>query len=134
MLRRPPRSTLTDTRFPYTTLFRSPDPSSLHTPSSWRHGCRRCAPCTPSGTAAQARLTDTTGINGGADTAPRRRRIQPPEAQIGTGRVFRASRPALRFAPPHIRRGQARTLHPPLSIAILPVPAPNRPPRDESTP
>src|SRR3546814_17970086 len=32
MLRRPPRSTRTDTLFPYTTLFRS---SRL----SWRHGC-----------------------------------------------------------------------------------------------
>src|SRR3546814_13355263 len=27
MIRRPPRSTRTDTLFPYTTLFRSPDPS-----------------------------------------------------------------------------------------------------------
>src|SRR3546814_20238884 len=27
MIRRPPRSTLTDTRFPYTTLFRSPAPT-----------------------------------------------------------------------------------------------------------
>jgi len=35
-----------------------PDPSSLHTPSSWRRGCRRCAPHTSIGTAAQARLTD----------------------------------------------------------------------------
>src|SRR3546814_2591685 len=29
MIRRPPRSTRTDTLFPYTTLFRSP----------WKHGC-----------------------------------------------------------------------------------------------
>src|SRR3546814_8503940 len=29
MIRRPPRSTRTDTRFPYTTLFRSSDPISL---------------------------------------------------------------------------------------------------------
>src|SRR3546814_17767325 len=65
---------------------KAPDPSNLHPPSSWRHGCRRCAPCTPSGTAAQARLTDTTGINGGADTDTRRRRIQHPEAQIRTER------------------------------------------------
>src|SRR3546814_11637004 len=28
MIRRPPRSTRTDTLFPYTTLFRSPDPGS----------------------------------------------------------------------------------------------------------
>src|SRR3546814_4668225 len=30
MLRRPPRSTRTDTLFPYTTLFRSFDPGALH--------------------------------------------------------------------------------------------------------
>src|SRR3546814_20141435 len=37
MIRRPPRSTLTDTLFPYTTLFRSPE-------SEWRRGrnCRAC--------------------------------------------------------------------------------------------
>src|SRR3546814_6280491 len=29
MIRRPPRSTRTDTRFPYTTLFRSPDPHTV---------------------------------------------------------------------------------------------------------
>src|SRR3546814_9938871 len=29
MIRRPPRSTRTDTLFPYTTLFRSPDPAGL---------------------------------------------------------------------------------------------------------
>src|SRR3546814_5872514 len=34
MIRRPPRSTLTDTLFPYTTLFRSPGPRSF----------RRCQP------------------------------------------------------------------------------------------
>src|SRR3546814_6585800 len=43
MLRRPPRSTLTDTRFPYTTLFRSehvnqntPDVTLQNAPSFWR--------------------------------------------------------------------------------------------------
>src|SRR3546814_1881867 len=30
MIRRPPRSTLTDTLFPYTTLFRSPHPRIAH--------------------------------------------------------------------------------------------------------
>src|SRR3546814_2484603 len=39
MIRRPPRSTRTDTRFPYTTLFRSPgsknhDPAFFHVPDS----------------------------------------------------------------------------------------------------
>src|SRR3546814_6608856 len=34
MIRRPPRSTLTDTLFPYTTLFRSPRPVRRTRPSS----------------------------------------------------------------------------------------------------
>src|SRR3546814_12135627 len=56
MIRRPPRSTLTDTRFPYTTLFLSND--SQHAlcgwrggsrgergrPSWWRGACRACEP------------------------------------------------------------------------------------------
>src|SRR3546814_4780343 len=33
MIRRPPRSTRTDTLFPYTTLFRSPDPAAGHFPA-----------------------------------------------------------------------------------------------------
>src|SRR3546814_6738348 len=45
MIRRPPRSTRTDTLFPYTTLFRSPTPSTL-----WPH------PSTP--VAAFSRLGD----------------------------------------------------------------------------
>src|SRR3546814_11171381 len=32
MLRRPPRSSRTDTLFPYTTLFRSADPDAAHVP------------------------------------------------------------------------------------------------------
>src|SRR3546814_5542844 len=40
MIRRPPRSTRTDTLFPYTTLFRSPD----HHLRPWRH-----VPARPSG-------------------------------------------------------------------------------------
>src|SRR3546814_4890750 len=34
MLRRPPRSTRTDTRFPYTTLFRSPGPPTSPPPTA----------------------------------------------------------------------------------------------------
>src|SRR3546814_19725394 len=37
MIRRPPRSTRTDTLFPYTTLFRSTDPSTTSfSPFTWR--------------------------------------------------------------------------------------------------
>src|SRR3546814_19927508 len=35
-IRRPPRSTRTDTRFPYTTLFRSPDPQALSNKASFK--------------------------------------------------------------------------------------------------
>src|SRR3546814_8947800 len=44
MLRRPPRSTRTDTLFPYTTLFRSHNPGNgpAH-PSADRNGARLCA-------------------------------------------------------------------------------------------
>src|SRR3546814_15053012 len=45
MIRRPPRSTRTDTLFPYTTLFRSE--SALDAGIAYPHGCRsgRCGAC-----------------------------------------------------------------------------------------
>src|SRR3546814_9628872 len=44
MIRRPPRSTRTDTRFPYTTLFRSADAPPLR-----HHGCTQGSrPCSSS--------------------------------------------------------------------------------------
>src|SRR3546814_3226206 len=50
-IRRPPRSTRTDTLFPYTTLFRSP----------WSSLCRRAGQCAQSGAAFKAAsLTGTT--------------------------------------------------------------------------
>src|SRR3546814_10552547 len=52
MIRRPPRSTRTDTLFPYTTLFRSgpvpPPPAGGRTSPRRRTGARRC-PATSSG-------------------------------------------------------------------------------------
>src|SRR3546814_14871395 len=54
MIRRPPRSTRTDTLFPYTTLFRSPPGalsldigSDLHKIPQFRHGDGRRAKATP---------------------------------------------------------------------------------------
>src|SRR3546814_4668027 len=41
MIRRPPRSTRTDTLFPYTTLFRSHHQGRDHTPSAPRVGAQR---------------------------------------------------------------------------------------------
>src|SRR3546814_4544792 len=49
MIRRPPRSTRTDTLFPYTTLFRSgrvsPAPSLLGLPPGDPRGINRCCRC-----------------------------------------------------------------------------------------
>src|SRR3546814_4868430 len=42
MIRRPPRSTRTDTLFPYTTLFRSPR-TSARTARTWARTTARCA-------------------------------------------------------------------------------------------
>src|SRR3546814_3684063 len=43
MIRRPPRSTRTDTLFPYTTLFRSPGPASCPAPAGGRSTARNRA-------------------------------------------------------------------------------------------
>src|SRR3546814_10914527 len=45
MIRQPPRSTRTDTLFPYTTLFRSIQPSSRHTPSELPRTSTRARCC-----------------------------------------------------------------------------------------
>src|SRR3546814_11504949 len=50
MIRRPPRSTRTDTLFPYTTLFRSPAPADSRAPPD-----RRPRPHDPTGCSAVAR-------------------------------------------------------------------------------
>src|SRR3546814_3404679 len=60
MIRRPPRSTRTDTLFPYTTLFRSPAPS-LRAPARNgcpRRGCARSCAREPPATRAPATLAD----------------------------------------------------------------------------
>src|SRR3546814_12208331 len=50
MIRRPPRSTRTDTLFPYTTLFRSPEENDC-SPQAGKapcgHGCRCCRQIRP---------------------------------------------------------------------------------------
>src|SRR3546814_4026298 len=55
MIRRPPRSTRTDTLFPYTTLFRSDDP--FRYPS---RSCRRSAPRRHDPTASPCRSEEHT--------------------------------------------------------------------------
>src|SRR3546814_19202692 len=55
MIRRPPRPTRTDTLFPYTTLFRSPDAARKVTKVTLRPRCSAfpCVSCTP-GTAGRS--------------------------------------------------------------------------------
>src|SRR3546814_1999035 len=70
MIRRPPRSTRTDTLFPYTTLFRSPDTLSAGSGGSHRSGC--------------------DGLHH-ADVAPQRRR--GPGGRQQAGAALRRDRP-----------------------------------------
>src|SRR3546814_11944955 len=60
MIRRPPRSTRTDTLFPYTTLFRSPEDVSFEIPGNPldRHPTWKNVDCPKCGKAAR-RETDT---------------------------------------------------------------------------
>src|SRR3546814_12805246 len=67
MIRRPPRSTRTDTLFPYTTLFRSPPerangvyPSSSSTNRSRRDSWAVSAPLLPILASSSGRVTSTT--------------------------------------------------------------------------
>src|SRR3546814_17268322 len=62
MIRRPPRSTRTDTLFPYTTLFRSPWPRPC---LNWGASSRRCTSCDTSTTdrSADGSCFSSTGRN-----------------------------------------------------------------------
>src|SRR3546814_2617716 len=68
MIRRPPRSTRTDTLFPYTTLFRSHVFSSSRTPGRCRARERRLAPARRGGARAapprRAHRADRAGQHG----------------------------------------------------------------------
>src|SRR3546814_12211473 len=57
MIRRPPRSTRTDTLFPYTTLFRSQYANACGAFAVSRHGC---APAIPWATRGEARSEEHT--------------------------------------------------------------------------
>src|SRR3546814_7368641 len=85
MLRRPPRSTRTDTLFPYTTLFRSPSPWSIRPDRGpTRRRYRRCRrEFRSSRRTCLLRLhsrPNRQGPNsrGGASTASRRWRLREP--------------------------------------------------------
>src|SRR3546814_3862569 len=97
MIRRPPRSTRTDTRFPYTTLFRSAldvDPAAEAQAGHTRTAAAR-------GAAADERAADRDGRHPDARAPHQRQRRRegaggarsaPPAA--GTGRGDRATRAA----------------------------------------
>src|SRR3546814_9555125 len=72
MLRRPPRSPRTDTLFPYTTLFRSPDPAGSDRPRRDRpRNRRRAARARPLG--VDPPFGRPTGIEAMSRTAARSR-------------------------------------------------------------
>src|SRR3546814_4801596 len=62
MIRRPPRSTRTDTLFPYTTLFRSPSRATGQATRSSRSSSprRRCRTSTPPSTSSPSRSEEHT--------------------------------------------------------------------------
>src|SRR3546814_4518142 len=73
MIRRPPRSTRTDTLFPYTTLFRSPTGSSplsarWHSTSrrlsleSIRSSAAACAACSPNGARSEEHTSELQSL------------------------------------------------------------------------
>src|SRR3546814_2274889 len=79
MIRRPPRSTRTDTLFPYTTLFRSPDLRCCH------------AACLRGVTFVQSLYTRLHRPGRGGRNAPFRRSCKRPVWQTCTcGRVLRS--------------------------------------------
>src|SRR3546814_18848108 len=107
MIRRPPRSTRTDTLFPYTTLFRS---------SQFRRYV------VPEGTVQRQRLEGSGGAAGlGGHVAPRRQALPRPQVgdrlrpdvrtELQHGRQ-RAGRPPARLrpgrVPPALRRHELR--------------------------
>src|SRR3546814_19316932 len=82
MIRRPPRSTRTDTPFPYTTLFRSA-PSTQHQP---RANAGLMDPTQPTAPLA--------GIVGETSVAMRTRRVSSGERVVRGDRARRGRRPA----------------------------------------
>src|SRR3546814_10237165 len=73
MIRRPPRSTRTDTLFPYTTLFRSA-PSYVPRPARWLHSApRRVEPARPHPWRTRGRPTHVRRGDPGRPRHPGRR-------------------------------------------------------------
>src|SRR3546814_20093747 len=111
MIRRPPRSTRTDTLFPYTTLFRSrPAPGHGSDPAP-RVAHHRDDGEGPDAAGAGAWRQS---VAGGGDTA----RNPPPPAHR-SGRVYCAIRLCRALGSPHLRPPFPHTVHPEFSRFVL---------------
>src|SRR3546814_10548819 len=91
MIRRPPRSTRTDTLFPYTTLFRSPELVDHRLPDfePWRNAKHRSHPRAyfPDGVArahhvSPGRATNNAACGSTAAGRPRPRKCLPPSTRM----------------------------------------------------
>src|SRR3546814_13455059 len=87
MIRRPPRSTRTDTLFPYTTLFRSHQPSVLRVRSPGLEA-GLVKPTQP--TAAAGRLAENARMNEDKGARPRAIAAQVLDAVLHRGRSLKA--------------------------------------------
>src|SRR3546814_16236614 len=109
MIRRPPRSTRTDTLFPYTTLFRSePDAAYRRPARSYRRALpdRRGSPRPAAGYPAPT----PAGASQAADrraSGRDRRRPAPPVAQVGDGEGARLWQQAMGSTNPPARTRQS---------------------------
>src|SRR3546814_11985943 len=92
MIRRPPRSTRTDTLFPYTTLFRSKEQRMDHVLHHGLlvHGARRPGQAEPPG---------GVGLHGYNGELPLRRATAAPNAPMPARRAARVRVPTPRQAP-----------------------------------
>src|SRR3546814_7640183 len=90
MIRRPPRSTRTDTLFPYTTLFRSPTTASETREELTRGWCRKCNPGKPGRRRPYGR-----GRAGRGSAAPERDLLLLARPPFGGHLLQRGERPRL---------------------------------------
>src|SRR3546814_17738072 len=107
MIRRPPRSTRTDTLFPYTTLFRSSIEASdaFHAPARPVGLERGCTPLRPYPRTERRRCARLSGQAGAARRAP----PSPPHAVIGRQRLRgRSSRRLKKVDLDHAEHGRGR--------------------------
>src|SRR3546814_4703408 len=93
MIRRPPRSTLTDTLFPYTTLFRSQPVAKQQISGRSRNKRddahqQRLGETVPDGEAVRGRFFPQYRLDGGVQERPDGRRRNDPDNQAGEDEYF----------------------------------------------